>query len=55
MLDGELTGEVGDEHPTLKKGDVIIIPVSVKHRFSHQATKPTVTFNVYSPPAYSAG
>jgi mannose-6-phosphate isomerase-like protein (cupin superfamily) len=20
MLDGELTGEVGDEHPTLKKG-----------------------------------
>jgi len=32
MLDGELTGEVGDEHPTLKKGDVIIIPAGVKHR-----------------------
>jgi mannose-6-phosphate isomerase-like protein (cupin superfamily) len=55
MLDGELTGEVGDEHPTLKKGDVIIIPVGVKHRFTNQATKPAVTFNVYSPPAYSAG
>jgi len=55
MLDGELTGEVGDEHPTLKKGDVIIIPAGVKHRFMNQATKSAVTFNVYSPPAYSAG
>jgi len=54
-LDGELTGEVGDEHPTLKKGDVIIIPAGVKHRFTNQATKSAVTFNVYSPPAYSAG
>jgi Cupin domain len=34
MLDGELTGEVGDEHPTLKKGDVIIIPVGVLSRFA---------------------
>ncbi len=55
MLDGELTGEVGDKHPTLKKGDVIIIPAGVKHRFTNHATKPAVTFNVYSPPAYSAG
>jgi mannose-6-phosphate isomerase-like protein (cupin superfamily) len=55
MLDGELMGEVGGEHPTLKKGDVIIIPAGVKHRFTNQATKPAVTFNVYSPPAYSAG
>jgi mannose-6-phosphate isomerase-like protein (cupin superfamily) len=55
MLDGELTGEVGDEHPTLKKGDVIIIPAGVKHRFTNRDTKPAVTFNVYSPPAYSAG
>jgi mannose-6-phosphate isomerase-like protein (cupin superfamily) len=55
MLDGELTGEVGDEHPTLKKGDVIIIPAGVKHRFTNRAAKPAVTFNVYSPPAYPAG
>jgi quercetin dioxygenase-like cupin family protein len=55
MLDGELTGEVGDEHPTLKKGDVIIIPAGVKHRFTNRDTKPAVTFNVYSPPAYSVG
>jgi mannose-6-phosphate isomerase-like protein (cupin superfamily) len=52
MLDGELTGEVGDERPHLKKGDVIIIPAGVKHRFVNRARKPAVTFNVYSPPAY---
>jgi len=55
MFDGELTGEVGDEHPRLKKGDVIIIPAGVKHRFTNRAAKPAVTFNVYSPPAYPAG
>ena len=52
MLDGELSGEVGDQHPNLKKGDVIIIPAGVKHRFVNRAAKPAVTFNVYSPPAY---
>jgi mannose-6-phosphate isomerase-like protein (cupin superfamily) len=54
MLDGELTGEVGDERPHLKKGDVIIIPAGVKHRFVNRARKPAVTFNVYSLPAYPA-
>ena len=52
MLDGELTGEVGDQRPNLKKGDVIIVPASLKHRFVNHAAKPAVTFNVYSPPAY---
>ena len=52
MLDGELTGEVGDQRPALKKGDVIIVPAGVKHRFVNHAAKPAVTFNVYSPPAY---
>jgi mannose-6-phosphate isomerase-like protein (cupin superfamily) len=33
ILDGELTGEVGDQRPHLKKGDVIIIPAGMKHRF----------------------
>ena len=54
MLDGELTGEVGDQHPSLKKGDVIIVPAGVKHRFVNRAAKPAVTFNVYSPPAYTS-
>ena len=54
VLGGELTGEVGDQRPHLKKGDVIIIPAGVKHRFVNRAKKPAVTFNVYSPPAYPA-
>jgi len=54
ILDGELTGEVGDQRLRLKKGDVIIIPAGVKHRFENRAKKPAVTFNVYSPPAYPA-
>jgi mannose-6-phosphate isomerase-like protein (cupin superfamily) len=53
-LDGELTGEVGDQRLRLKKGDVIIIPAGVKHRFENRAKKPAVAFDVYSPPAYPA-
>jgi mannose-6-phosphate isomerase-like protein (cupin superfamily) len=54
VLEGELTGQVGDERPTLEKGNVIIIPAGVKHRFTNRTEKPAVTFNVYAPPAYSA-
>ena len=55
VLQGELTGEVGNENLTLKKGDVIIIPSGVKHRFTNQSQRQAMTFNVYSPPAYPAG
>jgi mannose-6-phosphate isomerase-like protein (cupin superfamily) len=55
MLDGELNGEVGDERLSLKKGDVIIIRARTKHRFVNGSSKPAVTFNVYSPPAYPPG
>lgn len=55
MLEGELSGEVGHEHASLKKGDVIIIPAGVRHRFTNRAAKPAVTFNVYSPPEHPAG
>jgi mannose-6-phosphate isomerase-like protein (cupin superfamily) len=54
ILEGELTGEVSDQRPHLKKGDVIIVPAGAKHRFVNRAKKPAVTFNVYSPPAYPA-
>lgn len=54
MLEGELSGEVGDEPPQLKKGDVIVIPVGMKHLFVNRGHNPAVTFNVYSPPAYPA-
>ena len=52
MLDGELKGEVGDKRPSLKEGDVIVIPAGTKHRFVNRGNRPAVTFNVYSPPAY---
>src|ERR1044071_1501031 len=50
ILEGELTGEVGAEHLSLKKDDVIIIPAGVTHRFTNRSEKGAVTFNVYSPP-----
>jgi len=55
ILEGHLTGEVGDERLRLKKGDVIMIPSGVKHRFTNRSQTRAVTFNVYSPPAYPAG
>ena len=55
MLDGELSGEVGDERPQLRKGDVVVIPAGTKHRFTNRGSKSAITFNVYSPPAYPPG
>jgi mannose-6-phosphate isomerase-like protein (cupin superfamily) len=52
VLNGELIGEVGNERPRLKQGDVILIPAGTKHRFANAAEAAAVTFNVYSPPAY---
>ena len=52
VLEGGLIGEVGDERPRLKKGDVIVIEAGTKHRFANAADQLAVTFNVYSPPAY---
>lgn len=52
LLEGELTGEVGDEKCELKKGDVLLIPAGVKHRFVNRGEQRAVTFNVYSPPEY---
>jgi mannose-6-phosphate isomerase-like protein (cupin superfamily) len=55
MLEGELIGEVGNERPRLKRGDVIIINAGTKHRFANASDKSAITFNVYSPPAYPPG
>ena len=43
-LEGELIGEAGDEHLSLKKGDVIMIPSGVKRRFTNRLRKRAVTF-----------
>jgi mannose-6-phosphate isomerase-like protein (cupin superfamily) len=55
MLKGKLSGKVGQEKVSLKKGDVLLIPAGTPHRFTNKARKPAVTFNVYAPPEYPAG
>jgi mannose-1-phosphate guanylyltransferase len=52
VLDGKIEGQVGDERSALEKGDVIIVPAGVKHRFTNPGKARATTFNVYSPPAY---
>ena len=54
LLEGELEGEIGHEKATLKKGDVLLIPAGVKHRFTNRSDKSAITFNVYAPPEYPA-
>jgi mannose-6-phosphate isomerase-like protein (cupin superfamily) len=54
LLEGELDGEVGAEKATLRRGDVLLIPAGVKHRFTNHSDKSAVTFNVYAPPEYPA-
>ena len=55
VLDGKLIGEVGEQHLSLKQGDVLVIPAGRKHRFVNREATPAVAFNVYSPPAYPPG
>jgi mannose-6-phosphate isomerase-like protein (cupin superfamily) len=52
VLEGELLAEIGDEKTTLRKGDVVIVPINVPHRFTNKAASPAKTFNVYAPPGY---
>ena len=52
VLQGEVEGEVADETVTLRKGDVIVIPAGVRHKFSNRSSADAVTFNTYSPPEY---
>lgn len=55
LLEGELAGSVGEEEVQLQKGDVLIVPAGVKHRFENRSAKAAVTFNVYAPPEYPPG
>src|SRR4051794_9122252 len=55
VLDGELTAEIAEEKARLRKGDVVIVPAGIKHRFANESGKPASTFSVYAPPAYPAG
>ena len=52
LVDGELSAEIGRKRSRLKAGDVVIIPLRVKHRFTNRGDRSAVTFSVYSPPEY---
>jgi mannose-6-phosphate isomerase-like protein (cupin superfamily) len=52
VLEGELEGEIADDTIVLRKGDVIVIPAGIKHKFTNRASVDAVTFNTYSPPEY---
>jgi mannose-6-phosphate isomerase-like protein (cupin superfamily) len=52
VLEGEILAEIGKETTTLRKGDFVIVPAGVDHRFVNHSESKAVTFNVYGPPAY---
>lgn len=52
VLSGKLSGTVGPESVSLKKGDSLLIPAGTPHRFENPGRARAVTFNVYSPPEY---
>lgn len=55
MVAGKLSGTVGSEIVTLKKGDILLIRAGTPHRFKNPGRQKAVTFNVYSPPEYPPG
>lgn len=52
LLSGKLSGTVGPETVSLKKGDILLIRAGTRHRFENRGRQRAVTFNVYSPPEY---
>jgi mannose-6-phosphate isomerase-like protein (cupin superfamily) len=54
VVEGEVRAEVEGEKRLLKTGDVCVIPAGTKHRFENAGQGRALTFNVYTPPEYSA-
>ena len=54
VLEGEVEAEVADEKRSLGKGDVVVVPAGVPHRFVNRGEEVAVTLSVYAPPEYPA-
>ena len=52
LLEGELEAEIAGNRQRIRKGDVVLIPAGVPHRFTNSGKARAVTFNTYSPPEY---
>ncbi|QIF02820.1 cupin domain-containing protein [Roseimicrobium sp. ORNL1] len=55
VLDGCVTGTVGEDEVTVCTGQFVVIPAGVKHQFRNHGQGEAVTFNVYAGPAYPPG
>jgi mannose-6-phosphate isomerase-like protein (cupin superfamily) len=53
LIEGVLAAEIDSECFTMNTGDMVIIPVGIKHKFANPGATIAVTFNVYCPPEYS--
>jgi len=54
VLEGQVLAEIGDETALLRKGDCVVVPRAMPHKFTNHAVSEAVTLNVYAPPAYDA-
>jgi mannose-6-phosphate isomerase-like protein (cupin superfamily) len=52
VLQGKLTAEIGSEKGEIHPGDAVTVPAGTPHRFTNPGPGKTVSFSVYSPPAY---
>lgn len=52
LIEGELAAEIGCKRSQMKAGDVVVIPPTVRHKFTNRAARRAITFSVYSPPEY---
>jgi mannose-6-phosphate isomerase-like protein (cupin superfamily) len=55
VLDGCVTGTIGEEEVTVCTGEFVVIPAGMKHQFRNHGQGEAVTFNVYAGPAYPPG
>ena len=52
LVEGELSAEIAGARSRLMRGDVVVIPPGIKHKFTNRGDEPAVTFSVYSTPEY---
>ena len=55
VLDGCVSGTIGEAEVTVCTGQFVVIPAGVKHQFRNHGQGEAVTFNVYAPAAYPPG
>ena len=54
VIEGQLSAVIDGKRSLMKVGDVVTIPPRTKHKFTNRSDWPAITFNIYSPPEYSA-